>query len=109
MAENNTKKGKSVKVVPNPKPETGMDTDNTFIDSILDAAQIGGLDISSIDALSNSAQSREAIYEIYDSMQTDDVISAVIETYAEDTVQTNDKGQVMWIESSDAKVADYTS
>lgn len=102
-------KRKTVKAVPTPEPEIGLDTNNTFADSIISAAQIGGLDLSSIDALSQSAQTREQIYELIDSMSTDDVISAVLETYTEDTIQTNDKGQVMWIESSDSGVLDYTS
>ena len=44
-----------------------------------------------------------------DSMAQDDVIAAVLETYAEDAVQTNDKGQVVWVESDDSNVLDYTS
>jgi len=108
MAEN-VKKGQKIKVVPKPTPEIGLDTDNTFADSILAAAQIGGLDVSSIDALSQSAQNREQVYELIDSMATDEVLSAVLETYAEDAVEPNDKGETMWIEADDSKILDYTS
>lgn len=99
----------SIKPVPVPEPETGIDTSGALIDSIISAAQVGGLDISSIDALSQSAQGREQIYELIDSMATDDIISSVLDVYVDDTIQTNDKGQVIWAESSDSKVLDYVS
>ena len=108
MAELN-EKGQKIKVVPTPEPEIGMDTDNVFADSILAAAQVGGLDVSSIDALSQSAQNRKQVYELIDSMATDEVLSAVLETYAEDAVEPNDKGETMWIEADDSKILDYTS
>ena len=90
-------------------PEIGIDTDKSIVSNIIGAAEIGALDISSIDALSQSAQNREQSYQLIDSMAQDDVIAAVLETYAEDTVQTNDSGQIVWIESDDTKVLDYTS
>lgn len=90
-------------------PEIGIDTSKSIINNIIGAAEIGSLDISSIDALSQSAQNREQSYQLIDSMAQDDVIAAVLETYAEDTVQTNDSGQTIWIESDDTKVLDYTT
>ena len=78
---------------PAPTPEIGIDTQDTFVNNIIAGAQLGTLDISSIDALTNSAQTREQMYELLDSMSRDDVISAVLDTYVEDTIQTNDKGQ----------------
>lgn len=101
--------GQQIKIIPKDKPETGIDTSSALIDSIIDAAQVGGLDVSSIDALSQSSQSREQIYEFYDSMATDDIISSVIDVYVDDTVQTNDKGQLVWAESSDPRILDYVS
>ncbi len=98
-----------IKVVPAEAPETGIDVNKTIVNNIIEGAQVGGLDISSIDALSNSAQNREMTYELLDSMAQDDVVSAVLETYADDTVQTNDKGQTIWVESSDANVLNYTT
>lgn len=109
MSEIIKNEGLKINPVPNPTPETGIDTDKTFIDNIIGAAQIGSLDVSSIDALSQSAQNREQLYNIIDSMAQDDVIAAVLETYAEDATQPNDKGQIVWVESDDTKVLDYTS
>ena len=104
----NTVKQK-VKPVPKPEVETGIDTNGQFLDALINAAQVGSLDISSIDALSQSAQSRESFFKIIDSMAMDDVISAVLETYAEDTVQTNDKGDSVWVESDNPRVLDYVT
>lgn len=98
-----------IKPIAASSPEIGIDTNRNFMDNLITSAQIGTLDISSIDALSQSAQTREQAYQLIDSMAQDSIISAVLETYAEDAVQTNDKGQVMWVESNDAKVLDYTS
>ena len=89
--------------------EIGIDTSKSLMNNIIDAAEIGVLDISSIDALSQSVQNREQAYQLIDSMANDDVIAAVLDNYAEDVVQTNDKGQVVWIEANDSKILDYTS
>lgn len=90
-------------------PEIGVDTTGRFMDNLISSVQIGTLDISSIDALSQSAQNREQSYQLIDNMAQDSIISAVLETYAEDVVQTNDSGEIMWIESDDAKVLNYTT
>ena len=107
--KNTNLKNAKVKPIPVPQAEIGIDVDGTFVDNLIEGSQIGSVDLSSIDALNQSAQSRERMYELIDSMATDDIISAVIETYAEDAIQTNDKGQIVWIESSDKKVLDYTT
>lgn len=98
-----------IKPIAAANPEIGIDVEKRFIDNIIDSAQVGTLDISSIDALSQSAQNREQAYQLIDNMAQDSIISAVLETYAEDAVQTNDKGQVMWVEANDPKIANYTT
>ena len=103
------KETQKVKPINKPKPEVGVDLTQSLLDNIIEGSDIGKVDISSIDALNQSAQNREQIYQLIDSMSTDDTISAVLETYAEDTVQPNDSGQTMWVESNDPKVLDYTS
>jgi len=42
-------------------------------------------------------------------MLEDPTIAAVIEIYCEDATETNDKGQIMWVESSDKKVTEYVN
>lgn len=98
-----------VKPISKPQPEVGIDLTQSLLDNIIEGSDIGRVDISSIDALNQSAQNREQMYQLIDSMSMDDTISAVLETYAEDSVQTNDSGQLMWVESNNPKVLDYTS
>lgn len=98
-----------IKPVAAEHPEIGIDTSRQLADNIIGAAEVGALDITSIDALSQSAQTREQSYQLIDSMAQDDVIAAVLETYAEDTVQTNDAGQIVWIEADDNRILEYTS
>ena len=98
-----------VNPVPAAGVEVGIDTDRAFMSDIIEAAQVGSLDISSIDALAQSAQNREQSYQLIDSMAQDAVISAVLDTYASDAVQANDKGQIIWVDSSNSKILEYTS
>ena len=99
------------KVKPTPKtpPETGIDTSKSIVDNIIESASIGCLDVSSIDALSQSAQNREQQYELMDSMLQDATISSVVKQYASDIIQTNDRGQTIWVESDNADVLNYTT
>lgn len=101
--------GTKIKAVPVTKPEIGVDTTKNFEQNILNAAMNSVLDISKLEGFSSVSQTRESIYKILDSMGNDSMISSILETYAEDTVETNDQGKVMWCESSDANVAQYVS
>ena len=98
-----------VKPINKTSPEIGIDTDKSIVDNIIEAASVGCLDISSIDALSQSAQNREQQYQLLDSMVQDPTISSVVKQYASDIIQTNDKGQTIWAESDNADVLNYIS
>lgn len=98
-----------VKPIPKQDPEVGIATNNNLSNNILDAAIVGGLDLNSVNSLIQSAQNREQAYELIDAMSQDDVIAAALETYTEDTIQTNDKGQVIWAESDKGDVLDYVT
>lgn len=98
-----------VKPINKTSPEIGIDTDKSIVDNIIEAASVGCLDISSIDALSQSAQNREQQYQLLDSMVQDPTISSVVKQYASDIIQTNDKGQTLWAESDNADVLNYIS
>lgn len=108
-----TKKGTlvGVKIKPTPAkaPEIGVDTTGNLEKNILSAAINGVLDISKLEGFSAVSQTRENIYKILDSMGNDSMIASILETYAEDTVETNDEGKVMWCESSDSNVAKYVT
>src|SRR5574344_1313207 len=109
MENTNTLNEIKIKPIITTTPEIGIDVERHFMDNLISSAQIGVLDISSIDALSNSAQTREQSYQLIDNMAQDTIIAAVLETYAEDAVQTNDNGQVMWVEADDATISNYTT
>lgn len=102
---------KNVKVspTPKPKPEIGIDTEGKFIDNILETADSGTLDMSSLNSFLTVAQTREAVYSTIDVMASDEILSAVLETYAEDSTQTNDEGKIVWAESDDADVNKYVN
>lgn len=108
-----TKKGTlvGVKIKPTPvkAPEIGVDTTGNLEKNILSAAINGVLDISKLEGFSAVSQTRENMYKILDSMGNDSMIASILETYAEDTVETNDEGKVMWCESSDSNVAKYVT
>ena len=99
--------GKKAVPVVNEPQEIGIDIDDDLLDAILEGVSSDIVDVSSLDSFSNITQSRENIYQLIDSMAADDRVSAVLETFTEDTVETNDKGQVVWCESSDEDVANY--
>jgi hypothetical protein len=111
MAEDNKNPiiGKKIEPIPNTPPEIGIDTTKNLANNIIDAADVSKLDLSTLDGFNSVAQTRENMYSLIDTMSQDDTIAAVLETYAEDACETNDKGQVVWVESSDNNVGNYVS
>ena len=101
--------GKKAKAVPKPKPEIGIDTNTTLMDNIIEAGEARTLDIAAIEAFTNVAQTRESIYSLIDTMSKDCILASIIQSYVEDSVETNDKGQVVWVESNDGDIANYIS
>jgi hypothetical protein len=94
MSKEETKKNK-IKAVVNEPQEIGVDLNNTLSELILDNIETSTLDLNNLEAFSNISQTREGIYGLIDTMSEDDRVSAVLETYTEDVVETNDKGQVV--------------
>ena len=109
MAKENKFIGTKIKAVPNEPQEIGIDLENKLPNEILDAVETSSLDLNSLESFSNVAQTREQIYGLIDTMAEDDRVSAVLETYAEDVVETNDKGQIVWCESSDEDVNNFVT
>lgn len=101
--------GKKAKPTPKPEKEIGMDTDDKFISAVLAGVDSSQVDLQTLDNFGSTSQARESIYSLIDTMSQDDRVSAVLETYAEDATETNEKGSVIWCESSDSPVADYVS
>ena len=111
MSENKSTEFINTTVQPTKRrgPEVGMDTGKSIVGNILDAVEIGSFNASEINSLMQTAQTREQTYELIDSMAQDDVIAAVLETYAEDTVETDENGRSVWVESESTDVLDLNS
>ena len=99
--------GKRTKAEPLDPPKTSIDTDKSLEGAILDAATNAELKTDVLESFSTMAQNRESEYELIDTMSMDSIIASAIERYAEDITQTNKKGQIFWVESEDAHVAEY--
>lgn len=109
MPEKKETTKQKVKVVPRPKPEIGIDTNNSFPDSLLDAAQASSLDTGVLENFSTVAQTREQMYSLIDTMAQDSTLAAIIESYAEDATEQNDRGKIVWAESNDERVSSYVN
>ena len=101
--------GKKIKSAPRQQQEIGVDLNNEFFSNIINAGLNSKLDISEINSFMQASQNRNLIYDLLDTMCEDPTIAAVLETYAEDATEYNDKGQIVWCESSDTEVANYVS
>lgn len=101
--------GDKIKPVPKEPQEIGADVDNEFAIQLLDSAESKTIDMNSLENFSNVSQTRESIFSLIDTMAEDDRVSAVLETYTEDVVETNERGQIVWCESSEEDVNKFVN
>lgn len=101
--------GKEIKAVPKEEKNFGVDTDNTLINNIAEAAISSKLDTTDLENFLSVAQTREIYYQILDSMKEDNIIKAIIEAYAENSTESNDNGDKVWVESEDANIVKYVT
>lgn len=97
------------KLVPTVVPERkrDIDLDKTLYDNIIQAAISSQLDIYSLNNLNQTAENRNQMYNMFDTMCEDGSIGAVVETYAEDSTERNDNGNIVWVEASDSNISQY--
>lgn len=103
------------KPVPIPKPEIGIDTEDTLIDNIVQSLEEPNnsiqsqtmLDTSAINKFTQVSQERNTLYNMLDTMCEDSKIAAILETYSEDVTEPNENGKIVWAESSDANCGLY--
>ena len=105
--QDNEFKNREIKAVPLERQNIGVDTNNTFSDLILSSAEDGTLDKNNLQAFTQTATTREQIYNLIDTMSQDATISAILEIYSEDITDTNDNGEIIWCESDNAEVQKY--
>lgn len=101
--------GKKIKPVPKPEINIGLDVSDAFWDAMMEAADASAIDIGAINSFSQISQNRETLYQVLDVMAEDPLMAAALEVYTEDATETNDTGDVVWVESSDAQVSKYIS
>lgn len=99
--------GKKPIMQPIPDPQIGIDTTNTFYENVSNAGISNSLDMSALDSFLTTARSRDQIYSLIDSMAEDSIIASVLETYAEDATETNENGDIVWVDSNDPDIAKY--
>lgn len=92
-----------------PQKEIGIDLDNTVIETIIDCVETSKFDATALNSFTQVSRSRNQLYDTLDTMGEDSTIAAVLETYAEDATETNDKGNIVWAESADSNVLAFVT
>lgn len=102
---------KKVTPVATPKNEIGIDLENSVMQNIADTAAIktATFDASMIESFTNVSRSRNELYDALDDMSNDSTLAAVLETYAEDATETNERGDIMWCESDNPTAAAFVT
>lgn len=94
-----------------PKPKVDIGTDNSIINKITDSEDTTSTqyDLNKLNQFTQVSTRRDQIYNLIDQMAEDPTIAAILETYAEDATEYNDKGQIVWVQAADANVNKYIS
>lgn len=96
-----------------PKPDASdvtafTDEKNSMTKKIDEAVEAGKrIDLSDLMNITTLKGTRNSKYKIFEEMVADGRIGAAVEMYANDTVQYNPEGKIIWVEASDADVAAY--
>lgn len=96
-----------IESIPKPEANIGIDTKEVLFDNIANAGLSSSLDISALESFTQVSQSRDQMYAMLDTMSQDSMVSAILDTYAEDATEYGDDGRIMWVESSDSDVSKY--
>ena len=85
--------------------ESEVNISNNIYDNIVALGTASQFDLSSINSLTQQANTRNEMYNRYDTMCEDGRISSVIQTYGEDATERNDAGDIIWATSDDPKIS----
>lgn len=105
--QDSEKVGTKINPVPVPETEIGVDTANEFFKDIANLGDSASIDISSLNTFTQLSQNRETLYQVLDTMAQDSTVAAILEIYAEDATETNERGEIVWSESSDPNINKY--
>lgn len=102
-----------VRVIPKKRPEDLADFTNerdSVNNQINEAIQSGKrIDLNDLSNITTLKGTRNEKYAVFEEMVADGRIGAAIEMYANDTVQYNQDGKIIWVESKDTEVAKYAN
>lgn len=100
-----------VRIIPKQTPRDSMTitSEKNSLPERLDEAVDSGkrIDLSGLRDLLSLKTDRNEQYKAYEEMVADGRIGAAVEMYANDTVQQNADGAIIWVESDDKDVAAY--
>ena len=105
--QDSEKVGTKINPVTVPETEIGVDTANEFFKDIANLGDSASIDISSLNTFTQLSQNRETLYQVLDTMAQDSTVAAILEIYAEDATETNERGEIVWSESSDPNINKY--
>ena len=100
-----------VEYVPNPTNIKDIDTEDTILDDFMivtDNGQNAQL-LSELSSFNNVSYNRNSLYEAIDSMCEDARISAAVDIYTSVACEPNERGQIVWAESSDERVSTFVN
>lgn len=103
----NPEMGKQLEATPKPVKNIGMDLNNEFYSNIVNGVKASSIDIAKIQSFTQASQTRETIYQLLDTMAEDSSIAAILETYAEDATEADDRGNIVWVESDNDDIVKY--
>lgn len=98
---------KKIKSIPKQEMNIGIDTKDILIDNIIDAGESSTLNIGELNSFTQISNRREQLYNMLDIMCEDAMIAAVLETYAEDSTEKANNGEIVQIDCSDANIYTY--
>lgn len=97
------------KIVPTPTPpkNIGIDVEGEFDQALINAADSNHLDMATLESFTRVSQDRNHLYDLIDTMAEDTTIASILETYAEDSTETNKDGRIVYVESDDSNIGHY--
>lgn len=102
-----------IRTVPRPMPQDRIPVakdGETLVDYLNNNVGVSNtLTLTEIEAFRTLSRDRESLYDTFDQMMQDSVISTVIEIYADEACQYNEDGKIIWAEAEDQDVATYVN
>lgn len=109
FVDNSDSYNRQIQAVPAPEKEIGIDTKDFLYQNIINAGNASALNAGALESMTTVASGRDQLYRTLEIMADDPKLSAVLETYAEDATEYNDRGQIVWVESSNPDISAFVT